>query len=65
MYGTESNNAQLNEINKTHAGPEFEEVDIPVKSPIEWTASYTSSDILSGDVYFGFSNSEGLVSPTS
>lgn len=30
IYGTTANNSQLNEINKTHAGPEFEEVDEPV-----------------------------------
>lgn len=37
VYGTEANNAQLNEINKTHAGPEFEEVDEPVRVQQRWT----------------------------
>lgn len=37
VYGTEANNAQLQEINLTHAGPEFEEVETPVETPIKWT----------------------------
>lgn len=37
VYGTEANNAQLQEINLTHAGPEFEEVETPVSSPVTWT----------------------------
>lgn len=36
VYGTEANNAQLNEINKTHAGPEFEEVDEEVSTALTW-----------------------------
>lgn len=42
VYGTEANNAQLNEINKTHAGPEFEEVDVPVDSALAW--EYTAEE---------------------
>lgn len=36
VYGTEGNNSQLNEINKTHAGPQFEEVDEPIEVPGIW-----------------------------
>lgn len=39
VYGTEANNAQLQEINLTHAGPEFEEVETPVETPVTWTYS--------------------------
>lgn len=52
VYGTQANNAQLNEINKTHAGPQFEEVDIPLEIPIEWTVSYTSTARKNGHVRF-------------
>ena len=37
VYGTEANNAQLQEINLTHAGPEFEEVEVPVDTALTWT----------------------------
>lgn len=36
VYGTEANNAQLQEINLTHAGPEFEEVEVPVDTTLTW-----------------------------
>lgn len=58
VYGTEANNAQLNEINKTHAGPEFEEVDVPVSyaltwqfnhDPVSWSERYFVKD---GDTNF-------------
>lgn len=46
VYGTEANNAQLQEINLTHAGPEFEEVETPVSTPISWeTKQYAVGNI--------------------
>ena len=41
VYGTEANNAQLNEINLTHAGPEFEQVEEPITSHLQWDVSMT------------------------
>lgn len=39
VYGTEANNAQLNEINLTHAGPEFEQVEEPITYHLQWDVS--------------------------
>lgn len=41
VYGTEANNAQLNEINLTHAGPEFEQVEEPITSHLSWNVQFT------------------------
>lgn len=50
VYGTDANNAQLNEINKTHAGPEFEEVDVPVESEIKWRHQVVSTGTSASDI---------------
>lgn len=54
VYGTEANNAQLNEINKTHAGPEFEEVDeeVPTALTWQWTESVSTPGIVASQVAF-------------
>ena len=41
VYGTTANNAQLNEINLTHAGPEFEQVEEPVPVALTWTTTWS------------------------
>lgn len=58
MYGTQANNAQLNEINKTHAGPQFEEVDIPLGNPVQWEVSFTSA-VTNGTLMFFRTSTNG------
>lgn len=55
VYGTTANNAQLNEINKTHAGPEFEEVDeeVPLALAWNWTEDTVALDKPATQFYYG------------